>query len=190
MSAETDRIAALACRCVLRLGEPALPVNPLEMLKRCRGVYLHSQAAERMPEAVLGATVCSEKRREVLFDPRMPPDRLRLTMAHELGHVALRHDECTAREEREADFFARCLLVPPPLLDWLAARTENLCAEELAAVFGVPRSLARELTLPAPPVPKNLAEELCCLLASAAERRMPTKKQPGWHLIKTNINND
>ena len=40
-----------------------------------------------------------------------PADRMRFTLAHELGHIVM-HRFPTINMEREADEFAACLLVP------------------------------------------------------------------------------
>lgn len=74
----------------------------------------------------------------ILYENREQPGRKRFTVAHELGHYLLRHNELTSNMimsrnsfdepeykvlEKEANFFARMLLVPLPLLydvakDW------------------------------------------------------------------------
>ncbi|MCH5287750.1 MAG: ImmA/IrrE family metallo-endopeptidase [Christensenellaceae bacterium] len=61
------------------------------------------------------------------------PARLNFTLAHELGHIVLRHDGTSPAEEREADHFASCLLCPEPVRRRLLARTD-LAVEDAAAL--------------------------------------------------------
>jgi Zn-dependent peptidase ImmA (M78 family)/DNA-binding XRE family transcriptional regulator len=48
----------------------------------------------------------------VLLDSALPPDRKRMTLAHELGHLVLHAQEVTVDLEREAERFAAEFLMP------------------------------------------------------------------------------
>ena len=48
----------------------------------------------------------------ILVGDHVPAERLRFTMAHELGHAVLHRDEADASQEREADAFAAEFLMP------------------------------------------------------------------------------
>jgi hypothetical protein len=69
--------------------------------------------------------------------------RLRFTLAHELGHIYLGHEDDGLRQEREANRFAAALLIPPVLARELLKRSGGaLTADDLAAVFGISRTAA------------------------------------------------
>ncbi len=52
----------------------------------------------------------------VLINSRLPTDRKRLTLAHELGHLVLHSAEFTDRPEDEANLFAAELLMPAEVI--------------------------------------------------------------------------
>lgn len=80
----------------------------------------------------------------VLYNADIPLTRRRFTLAHELGHIYLGHEDDADEQEREADRFAAQLLMPRILVDQLVRLWgKNLPAEELAAVFGVSHAAAK-----------------------------------------------
>ena len=140
--------ADLACRVLLRLG-CALPVDPTAILGRCPQVrvrpYRDVPGLTARGRAGLEASTLADPegtgRYLVLYEDRGDPLRLRYTLAHELGHVLLRHAEQPERpeaeKEAEADRFASHLLVPRAALCLWAGRTAELCAEQAAAACHV-----------------------------------------------------
>lgn len=48
----------------------------------------------------------------ILYNNEMDSNRIRFTIAHEIGHIVLGHKYSCEETESEADFFARNLLVP------------------------------------------------------------------------------
>ena len=48
----------------------------------------------------------------ILYNDNMDINRIRFTIAHEIGHIALGHEESNDETESETDYFARHLLVP------------------------------------------------------------------------------
>ena len=70
------------------------------------------------------------------------PARLNFTLAHELGHILLGHQENAVAEEAEADCFAQQLLCPAPVLRRLA-ETAPLTPERVAAACYVSLDAAR-----------------------------------------------
>lgn len=155
-----DRAATLACRCLLKLNVHSLPVRPLEILRRCRNtaVYTYQQAAQHMDmeetefDRSYGEadafTLRQGQRYVVCYREDGNPARLNFTLAHELGHILLRHAADTAADEAEANCFAGHLLCPAPLL---AGHT----AESLAAACYVSRSAAQMALSPRPGTPEN-----------------------------------
>lgn len=123
-----DRAATLAYRCLIRLNITSLPVRPLAILRRCRNtaVYTYQQAAEHMQMDAAefdrrygfadAFTMRSGSRYVVCYREGGNPARLNFTLAHELGHILLKHIGDEAADEAEADCFAGHLLCPAPVL--------------------------------------------------------------------------
>ena len=60
----------------------------------------------------------SSGKRIILYNEWMPLSCIRFTLAHEIGHKVLQHqDEDSQWEEREANCFARNLLCPIPVIE-------------------------------------------------------------------------
>lgn len=125
---------------LLRHGQP-LPARPMRLLRDVAQVIGYEDAAEQ-----LGMTAAEFERQcgkadaftvrqgsRCLVCCRMDgnPARLNFTLAHELGHIVLRHAGGSEAEEREADHFASCLLCPEPVRERLP---EGLSAEDVAAL--------------------------------------------------------
>ena len=195
--------ASLAARCLLKANLTELPADPRLMLCFCRGTYLYTfeQAlrakADPAKLSVLGeslpaATFVDPKSeaprlRAVVYLPNTDPVRLRFSLAHELGHIALKHrgfetpgERISPQQEKAADDFARWLLMPPALVRALQREQGALWAEQLAAVFGVAlREALRAEHLP-PPDPETDAP-LCDLLLKPALARIPARMPASWH---------
>ena len=52
----------------------------------------------------------------ILYNDEMDSNRIRFTIAHEIGHIVLGHESSCEETESEADYFARNLLVPMGIL--------------------------------------------------------------------------
>lgn len=103
------------------LGDAGLPYfDPLAALDGA-GVCLRFSSLVKIDAAILGAT--SATACVIVVNSDQPDDRLRWSMAHELAHLALRHDghdvdhidlhgASRTPEDREADLFAAELLMP------------------------------------------------------------------------------
>ncbi len=198
--------ASLAARCLLRAGLRDLPADPRLMLCFCRGTYVYTvdQAlrAKAEPEKLsllgegLAAVTWNDPqpdgscRRVVVYVPDADPVRLRFSLAHELGHIALKHSGIAAAgarrspaEERAADEFARWLLMAPALVRAVRRERGALYAEQMTAVFGV--SLREALRCEALPPPDPETDgPLCGLLLEAALARIPARVPPGWHPLE------
>lgn len=144
-----DRAASMAYRCLLKLGICRLPVPPLDILRKCRdtAVYTYQQAAEYLHidetefERKYGNadafTVRSGKRYVVCYRKGGNPARLNFTLAHELGHILLRHTEDACADEAEANCFAGHLLCPEPVI-------RGKSPEEIAATCYVSKAAAEK----------------------------------------------
>ena len=69
----------------------------------------------------------------MMVNDRAPTDRLRLTLAHELGHVCLHSDQLGGDPEDEANAFAAEFLMHG---DLIRSELRNLSPEEGAAIAG------------------------------------------------------
>lgn len=67
----------------------------------------------------------------ILFNTAAPPDRQRLTLAHELGHLVLHSDEVTDQVEQEANAFAGEFLMPA---EYIRPALRNLRPPQLMAL--------------------------------------------------------
>ncbi|MBE5804920.1 MAG: ImmA/IrrE family metallo-endopeptidase [Clostridiales bacterium] len=142
-----DRAATLAYRCLLKLNITRLPVRPLEILRKCRNtvVYTYQQAAEflHIDEAEFerrygeadAFTIRGGEQYVVCYREGGNPARLNFTLAHELGHILLQHQEDAVADEAEANCFAGHLLCPEPAVTGKGP-------EEVAAACYVSRAAA------------------------------------------------
>ena len=200
-SADQIRAAELACRCVLRLGKASLPVDPYAMLRYSRGVYIFpleeipSNISAIAQDALLplqtGKVAAVSFMTDpghcvICYQPDVYPPRLRFSMAHELGHIALRHTQTfaghTRAEEKQADLFASCLLIPPPLLRLLWQKHRDLYAEQIAGIFGVSplaASCASDNVLI--PLHEETQLRIVDLLLDETRRRFPPRISSRWH---------
>ena len=140
-----DRAATAACRVLVRLRVDRLPVRPLEMLRRCRDTFLctFEEAADalgltsdELDRMSGGADACTfremhggRERYVVCYRAGGNPARLNFTLAHELGHIVLRHRDTGPAAEAEADCFASHLLCPEAVLRAAACRSAEVLAQ-------------------------------------------------------------
>lgn len=84
----------------------------------------------------------------ILLNEALRGEERRYCCAHELGHVMLHpglnaltvagHTSlCVARFEREADFFAACLLIEPSVDEWSECY-DPLTADQISCLAGLP----------------------------------------------------
>lgn len=149
---DIDRAATMALRSLVACRVRTLPVNPAELLGKCRNTRLLSltEASELLntPEEELADRFSGAEAWTYRFQTRQGqvlylvcckkggnPGRLRFSLAHELGHIVLGHQRGGWREETEANCYASHLLFPRPVLRRLAAQGQPLYAEQLAQVF-------------------------------------------------------
>lgn len=75
----------------------------------------------------------------VFFNDIKSEHTIRFTLAHELGHLVLRHKKDGSVEDREANCFARNLLCPVPLRDELGLKS----LDDYCNAFDVSERMAR-----------------------------------------------
>lgn len=118
-------------------------------------IYSYSEAIEKYhwdPEILFspsdsGFTLVEKSQSQIksiiFYNDHDPRERIRFTIAHEIGHIVLGHLEKNKNFENEANCFARNLLCPIYAKDMLISD----CCEEYHDVFGVSLDMA-SVTLP------------------------------------------
>lgn len=162
MTADYDRAARIAYKTLIALNIDQLPIDPLHILRLCNNTAIHTYK-EIM--GLFGKTDrtsfkydCMDGKEaltlrhdfgdrvgyELLYDSFAHPMRRRFTLAHELGHILLKHHLEEPFEEQEADYFAAQLLAPHPVMELLTDRTPDRIAE----TFLISRAASKMAVLP------------------------------------------
>lgn len=105
-----------------------------------------------LPEQMGGVSFQTQTGSVILLSRSLAGAELRYCCAHELGHVLLHpglnaqtmadHTNlCIPKFEREADFFAACLLIEPSLREWHESY-DPLTVEQIACLAGLPVRVA------------------------------------------------
>lgn len=162
MTPDLNRAARMAYKTLLALHIESLPVDPLMILSFCKNTrvrtydeiasrfgisdpahlkwyYLDNKDAYTVRQEKNGKTLF-----ELIYDSHANPARQRFTLAHELGHIVLKHQKEEWWEEKEADQYAAQLLAPRPLFDLLTRYRLNPSDPELIGrVFGLSNAAAQ-----------------------------------------------
>lgn len=108
------RIERAATTC---LKQFAVDPERVELQKIIKGAGIHlvrNSEVNALPPGQLGRCMTDGKTWHVVYDDTLPAAERRFTVAHELGHIFLRHDEVYGNlhllREKEADLFAEQLL--------------------------------------------------------------------------------
>ncbi len=98
-----------------------------------------------LPFRTDGLTLRQGDRALILYDDAIENrGRVNWTIAHELGHVYLRHTEESQKEQREADRFAAALLLPECVIRFLDCQGGRpLTPEEMTTYFGASLTACR-----------------------------------------------
>ena len=116
----------------------------------------YAEVSAALPD---GCTLKKDSAYIVLYhNEERKKDRLNFTLAHEIGHIYLKHQSDGDLEEIEANFFAAELLMPESVLRYLIRQNNGLRAEDLHEWFYVTRmaaekrlqTLKRKYDLPSP----------------------------------------
>ncbi|MCQ2534055.1 MAG: ImmA/IrrE family metallo-endopeptidase [Clostridia bacterium] len=85
----------------------------------------------------------------VFYNDSLPVNRIRFTLMHELGHIALGHTSSDVRSERQANMFSSFMLMPREyVVNYLTNNDINinsieLASEKISTSFMVSREAAR-----------------------------------------------
>lgn len=86
-----------------------------------------------------GFSIVKNGRRIILYNENMPFSCIRFTIAHEIGHAVLEHeDENNTFAEKEANCFARNLLCPIPVVESFNLESPS----DYVSLFNVSESMA------------------------------------------------
>lgn len=175
MHADFDKASRFAYKTLLALHIDQLPINPLQILSFCNNTVVHtysevmcmfgktSRSSFKLDcmEGKDAVTIRHESDGkviyELLYDNGAHRLRQRFTLAHELGHVVMRHWLEEPFEEAEADYFASQLLIPRPILELF----DNVTPEFIADTFHVSKAAA---AIAVKPPRHNRNDELYTLL--------------------------
>lgn len=102
----------------------------LLMYRDCISIHTYTECAARegvsvrefvddYAESEMGFTIFDRKNKrwEIFYNDTKCETTIRFTLAHELGHIALEHDEDKDIHDKEANCFARNPLAPVPVRD-------------------------------------------------------------------------
>lgn len=155
MKPDYDRAARMAYKTLLALHIEEFPVDPYQILTFCKNTvvktyddlmnslnvydygyfklyYVNGKDALTFRKEYANGNVGYE----LYFDNHGNPFRRRFTLAHELGHIILKHSQEEWWEEKEADYFASQLLAPDLMFKMLADNHALLCeANTISRVF-------------------------------------------------------
>lgn len=121
-----------------------LPVKVTNIVKQANIKLLNNSDCNFLKNNQLGVSIYIENEWYIIVDDTMKIERIRFTIAHELGHIFLGHESLLHRtpnsifiekpeEETEADMFAARLLAPACVLWGLNLRTP----EEIAKICNI-----------------------------------------------------
>ena len=154
------RSIRLAYRTLMHLQIKQLPVDIVSICRRCKNTLIIPYSKAEPFADILGFDIINEAPSDMAFTYRIEPVkgpvihlllyndepyqsavRFRFTLAHELGHIVMKHRNSSYVEEAEANCFAQHLLCPEPLLE--ALRDPPINEWLLSHAFGVSMSTAR-----------------------------------------------
>lgn len=141
-----------AAKLLKRHGVKSLPIDPEDIAEREGIDVVYVDFNEKASKLISGLYDFSEQK--IYINKTLPFNRKTFTIAHELAHAILHQEYAESTdyramprsnvhfqkpaEEKEADVFAACLLVPP---DTLRKYKDVASIDELASMFAVSRDV-------------------------------------------------
>ena len=89
----------------------------------CKRFSMSMQEFINTTESEYGSVFKLKDKYELIYNDSKDNKTNRFTVAHELGHIILRHNLEDANEEKEANCFARNILCPIPIINSLGLKT-------------------------------------------------------------------
>jgi len=140
-----------AWQCLLDFGITSLPVDLTRIAEQARIPLIRNSRVGELRMGESAKSFCDGESWVIVFDDALPVRTARFSVAHELGHYLLGHDESFERyalqnegkavspAEKHADAFAARLLCPSCVLWGLDVQNED----EIASLCLVERDVAR-----------------------------------------------
>lgn len=118
----------------LLLNHPKIRLHTFTELASRLGVTV-AEFTSDFSESEMGYTVFDMKNERwlIYYNDTKSITTVRFTIAHELGHIILRHTEDNSITDKEANCFARNLLCPVPVRKELGLKT----IEDYCSAFGI-----------------------------------------------------
>lgn len=130
-----------------RINFCSLPINAFEIAAR---MNYHTVPYKAWPDRADklaakqkdGFSLLYNGETYILYNDEKTFERQNWTIMHEIAHRFLGHREASIVAEREADFFAKYALIPPPLINMLGLTSPNeiqnhFIASREAACYGM-----------------------------------------------------
>lgn len=107
----------LAWEIIIKEHISELPIKVIPLCKRLGIKVIKYSEAPGVPKEGDGFSTVVGKRAYIFYNDGVIPQRQRFTIAHEIGHILLKHNDIESEDrEAEADVFASRLLMPACIL--------------------------------------------------------------------------
>ena len=122
-----------------------LPIDPFKIAERRQIIIKpYSKFDKEIRKLMMKASPDGFKHSElfdeyIAYNDKNAPTRIRFTLAHEEGHIFFNHYEESELAEKEANFFAKYILAPPPLIRALEIKD----IDDIITVFDISREFAK-----------------------------------------------
>lgn len=138
----SEAVTALAYELLLDSATDKLPVDVLHIAEFLNLKVIDNNEVNELDASECGVGIFDGSVWNIVYDSNANLGRIRFTIAHEIGHIVLRHrpesDGQTDELELEADLFAARLLAPICILQELEAYS----ASSIALLCNISRSSA------------------------------------------------
>lgn len=136
-----EKIQSLFIKCEVN----SFPVDCIQILESY-GYSIHSykeiadlnQSLYRICSKLTKDAFVNHKSKKIVFNNEMPEGRIRFSLAHELGHIALGHTRSTSTTESEANFFASNFLAPRIAIHFAKCKNQN----DVSKIFNITHEAA------------------------------------------------
>ena len=111
-------------RTILECDINELPINPFAICNKRKYKSIKYSDKYSVDELELickvypdGFNYYLDGERIIEYNDLLAPERIRMTLFHEIGHIELKHTCKCSLSEAEAEWFAAYMIAPPPLVD-------------------------------------------------------------------------
>lgn len=125
-----------------KCGTQSFPIDCIKVLEAYKMKI--KKYSEQSPKLLLQCMEYSEDaftaKKTIYYNDKTLPMRIRFSLAHEIGHIALHHtDPRTDIHEKESDIFASHLLAPRMAIHYAGCKNEN----DVAKTFNISHEAAQ-----------------------------------------------